>query len=875
MSPLVVGSDEARHSLTVGRALARHVGLKADPQVLTSQRRIAKQMLFCWQLCLTSVFVAPIMVHAGWQTIHTDGSPQQVSNGLVLQDGAAALAITVVAPEIIRVRYVPGGKLDPDRSFAVIDHRLGPGTVQTKSSKESSELRTSALRVRVQHAPLQVEFFDAQGRSLDRDDDEQGTSRSGDAFRVAKRLRDDEQVYGFGEKTGRLNKRGMGLGGYHYTMWNSDTYGYDSSVDPIYVSVPFYLVLREGRAYGIFLDNTHRSSFDIGRESHSRLIFGAAGGELDYYFIQGPHPKQVVERYTALTGRMPLPPRWALGYHQSRWSYYPEARVRLLADTFRSKRVPADTLWLDIDYLDGFKPFAWNREYFPEPAKMIGDLRAQGFHVVAIVDPHPKKEPGYRPYDEGLAGDHFVKNPDGSVFEGPVWPANAKKNPGNSVFPDFTRAATRAWWGGLHKELLDQGVAGIWNDMNEPAVWLAPTNTMPLDVQHDNDGAATDQREIHNVYGMLHSRSTFEGLTRLRPDSRPFVLTRASFAGGQRYAAVWPGDNTADWSSLRQSLPMLMGMGLSGFSFVGTDIGGFAGYPSPELFTRWLQAAVFAPFMRAHTEQATPDQEPWSFGVRYEAINKRTIELRYELLPHIYNVMEEASRTGLPALRPLFLEFPNDAQTWSCDDQYFFGADLLVAPVLTEASTEHDVYLPAGTWFDYWSGASQQGGRSIRIPVSRETLPIYVRAGAFIFRQPVVQHTGEMSGQPLHIDVYPGGESRAMFYEDDGESLAYQRGGSSRRVFTQKRNGSSISVDVATTEGRYRAAARSLEFRLVGEHGARQVRLNGKAIRQLDAAEFATASLGWMIKDNAVIVKHPDQPQALRIRIERQKGIRG
>ena len=337
--------------------------------------------------------------------------------------------------------------------------------------------------------------------------------------------------------------------------------------------------------------------------------------------------------------------------------------------------------------------------------------------------------------------------------------------------------------------------------MNEPAVWIRPADTMPLDVRHDNEGAPTDHREAHNVYGLLNSRSTFEGLQRLRPDARPFVLTRSTFAGGQRYAAVWPGDNTADWTSLRQSLPMLMGLGLSGFAFVGADIGGFAHDASAELYTRWIQAAVFSPFMRAHTEAAAADKEPWSYGARHEAVNRRAIELRYELLPEIYGVMEEASRTGIPAMRPMFLEFPEDPQTWSREDQLFFGSDLLVAPVLREGVTDREVYLPAGEWFDFWTGGRIAGGRTLRVPVTIDSLPIYVRAGAFVFRQPVVQHTGEMPGQPLLVDVYPAAASEASFYEDDGETMAYARGESARRRFAQQRDARAVTLELGSRRG--------------------------------------------------------------------------
>lgn len=832
---------------------------------IRSPRRLLRPVL---RACLGALLSSlPMTCLAAWTPIVEHAQISHDAQGVLLRDAHGALRVSALSPDIIRVRYMPGAPASDDPSFAVVNRDLGQSASTVVSEAGVTELRTEHLRVRITHDPVRLEFFDAAGRLLDADDRQNGMQRSGEAVSVGKVLREDEQVYGFGEKTGHLNKRGMGLGGYQYTMWNTDTYGYDSSTDPIYVSVPFYLVLRDGRAHGLFLDNSFRSHFDIGREHRERLRFGAESGELDYYFIDGPDPKAVLTRYTALTGRMPLPPLWSLGFHQCRWSYYPESRVRQLAADFRKRRMPADTLWLDIDYQDGFKPFVWNHGYFPDPKKLIGDLRQQGFHLVTIVDPHPKKEAGYFVYDQGVAGDHFVKNPDGSLFEGPVWPSGAKQNPGNSVFPDFTRSATRRWWGDLHKPLLDLGVAGIWNDMNEPAVWIAPYNTMPLDVRHDNDGHPTTQREIHNVYGMLHSRATFEGIARLKPDSRPFVLTRASFAGGQRYAAVWPGDNTADWSSLRQSLPMLLGMGLSGFSFVGADIGGFSGYPSGELFTRWLQAAVFSPFMRAHTEQSTPDQDPWSFGERYADINRRTLETRYQFLPQIYTVMEEASRTGVPAMRPLFLEFPDDKDTWSREDEYLFGSDLLVAPVLREGASEREVYLPAGAWYALADGARLDGGASHKLPVTLDSLPLFARAGAILFRQPTVQNTDAMRGAPLIAEFYPASQSSRAHYEDDGLSQAYRRGDFARRQFSQTRSDGSLSLSVSAVEGRYRPAPRSLELRVVAASATRVV-LDGKPVARVDAHAFEAAPRAWTMSQGRVRVKWPDDARAHSVRLE-------
>jgi len=801
----------------------------------------------------------------GWSTFGAMSAPVWDGKTLLFQGEQGTLAITVLSDDILRVHLTRAKSFGRDHSYAVINRDFGETKAKVKIGADSTVLQTAALSVLIRQNPLQISFANAAGKSLDADDPERGTAFAGNAFRVAKRLRNDEHVYGFGEKAGHLDKRGWKLGGYNLVMWNTDTYAHDASTDPMYVAVPFCLVTRHGQAHGIFLDNTWRSFFDVGHEEQGLLTFGAAGGDLDYYFINGPDPKNVIERYTALTGRMPLPPLWSLGYNQCRYSYYPESRVRWVANTFREEKIPADVIWLDIHYLDNYKPFTWNHERFPDPKKMISDLRAQHFRVVSILDPHPKVEKGYAPYDEGIAGNYFVKNPDGSVYEAPVWPSLAKENPGPSVFPDFSNPAARKWWGSLYQGLLDVGIAGIWNDMDEPAVFDTPTGTMPLDVVFDNDGQPTTHREIHNVYGQLMSRSTFAGLARLRPHERPFVLTRASFAGGQRYAAVWNGDSTSDWSSLRQAVSTLLGLGLSGFPFVGSDIGGFAGAPSGELYTRWLQCGVFSPFMRSHSDVNSPSKEPWAFGYRDEAINRRAIELRYELLPYIYNVMEQAGETGVPALRPLFLEFPEDEAVAGMDDEFLFGADLLVAPVLHQGAIERDVYLPAGDWFDYWTGRRFAGGKTIHVPVTLDTIPMFVRGGGFIFRQPVVQSTDEMPGNALQVLVAPAKESESTLYEDDGETLAYRHGDFMKRDFHQVRDNGKTMIEISAPQGSYRPASRSLVLELwtgsepkavslfAGDHPARNVPLT-----RLTADELAHKPAGWFFGNGLLSVKTPD-----------------
>jgi alpha-glucosidase len=421
-------------------------------------------------------------------------------------------------------------------------------------------------------------------------------------------------------------------------MWNYDAFGWQESSDPLYKDIPFFVALRSGAVYGIFFDNTWHTNFDFGKASPGSYSFSSDGGELNYYFFFGPDPKNVIQEYTNLTGKPPLPPLWALGYQQSRASYPTEARVREIARTFREKKIPLDAIYLDIDYQLAYRPFTSDPKKFPNFQGMIGDLRKQGIKTVVITDLHIAKQPGYAPYVSGVQGDHFVKNPDGSTFVGSVWP-------GDSVFPEFTRASTRAWWGTLYQDFLAQGVAGIWNDMNEPALFLREDKTMPLDIVHRLDsGRSTTHREVHNIYGMLNARATYEGLRRLRPDERPFVLGRATYAGGQRYFFSWTGDTTSSWSHMELSVPTLLSLGISGFPFVGDDISGFWGYPSPELVDRWMELGVFNPMYRNHSAEPPPIQgpdpnagktippppprEPWVDGPQHESIRKKYIELR-------------------------------------------------------------------------------------------------------------------------------------------------------------------------------------------------------------------------------------------------------
>jgi alpha-glucosidase len=664
-----------------------------------------------------------------------------------------------------------------------------------------------------------VIFLNQAGEIILQDHPRYPVAWNGKEFRVWKSMPEDEHYFGLGEKPGPLDHRNQA-----FTNWNTDAYGWQESTDPLYDSIPFFLGFRGGAAYGVFLDNTYRTSFDFGKEARDRFSFGAEGGELDYYFFYGPHPRKVIEDYTALTGRTPLPPLFALGFQQSRYSYFPEARVREIARQFRQRRIPADVLYLDIDYQQQNRPFTVDTERFPHFREMVRDLGKEGFKLVLITDLHVAKVPGSKPYEEGLAHDYFVKNPDGSVYVGKVWP-------GDSVFPDFTRAEVRRWYGTLYQQFVEDGIRGFWNDMNEPAIFFRDDKTMPLDTVHRVDGRVTDHREIHNVFGMENACATYEGLLRLRPDERPFVLTRAAYAGTQRCAATWTGDNSSTWNHLRISVPMLLNLGVSGYALVGDDIGGYAGSPPADLLTRWLEVGAFNPLYRDHTEKGSADQEPWVHGPEHEAIRRRYIELRYQLLPYIYTAMEETSRTGVPLMRPMFLEFPQDRAMTTVDSEFMFGDALLVVPKLTERLDSMEVKLPAGTWYDFWTGETFQGGTTWTMNPALDSVPVYVRAGAIVPMQPTIQYVGEIPQGQLQVHVYPGPNCHGTIYADDGNTLAYQRGEFQRTAFTCETTTDGVRVKLAAPAGSYKPWWQSFDVRVHGgKDTPREVTVGGKEI---------------------------------------------
>ena len=718
------------------------------------------------------------------------------------QNGVA-LRVSVLTAGIFRIRYSPDGVFLPDFSYA-LDPDFEPEKVTVRLEERDGEylLDSGALQVVVSKSDLKLKFYDQDDRTIC--EDEAGFSAKRTILKgwcklqMEKKCHKKEVFFGLGDKA-----CGTNLAGKKFENWCSDSYAFGRKTDPLYRAVPFYYALNQGIAYGIFFDNSFRTNFDFDTQETGTTLFSADGGELNYYFLNGPSLSEVARSYARLTGTHALPPIWALGYHQCRWSYHPDSHVREIAAEFRDRKIPCDAIYLDIDYMDGYRCFTWDKNAFPNPKLLVDDLREMGFQTVTMIDPGIKEDPGYAVYREGLEQNMFLRTVDGLVAKAPVWP-------GFCAFPDYTHPDVRAWWGNLYTSLYnDIGVAGFWNDMNEPAVFHVHHKTLPDDVMHHHEGYPCSHRKAHNIYGQQMNRASWEGFRALKPEKRPFLLSRASFSGGQRFSAIWTGDNCSDWEHLQIANIQCQRLAVSGFSFCGTDIGGFAGNAEGELFVRWLQLGVFHPLMRVHSigkhaagdampaEEAelidpalhVADQEPWSFGEKWTDLAKKAIELRYCLLPCLYSAMWLHTLDGSPVLRHLAFADAQDPKLWDVERDFLFGEHLLVSPVVQSKVQRQGVYLPKGNWYYFWTG--QLGNGEVFVNVMPDQIPFFVREGAVLPVYPIRQHVGEAIDELTLYVYYKNGLETSHLYEDSGEGYGHQSGDFSLKILeTEGKNGS-------------------------------------------------------------------------------------
>jgi len=741
------------------------------------------------------------------------------AQSVTLEGPGVWFRVAIVAPDLVHVRICRGRYRAPGHSWAVIPAERPAVAVQVRESATRVRIGFPSGSFQVSKADGGWSLTDVHGLTLFSADGGATRFSAGQA-QLTMRLVEGEALFGLGEGTGTFNRRGTVR-----DFWNMDVLGHAPAIHPalkqLYVSIPFALSLRDGRAAGLFWDTPARQRWDLGQTILDRWQLAAESDEINLHLFTGPGPAEVLARYTDLTGRMPLPPRWGLGYQQSRYSYETAGRVREIAREFRRRRLPCDALYLDIHHMDGFRVFTFGKG-FPRPSTLMKELRQQGFKVITIVDPGVKNDRKFGVLRRGMEADAFVKSPDGrSDFLGEVWPGTAR-------FPDFLNPQARIWWGEEQAEFQNLGVAGFWNDMNEPANFARKDKTLHPKCRHHTAAGPRRHAEVHNLYGMEMARASREGALRHRPDERPFIITRAGYAGIQRHALVWTGDNSSTWDHLNDAVQMLLNLSVSGVPFCGSDVGGFLENTTPELFIRWLQFAAFTPFFRNHTNLGTRDQEPWAFGREVEAIARRFLNLRYQLIPYLYGRFAEARRSGTPIMRPLFWHYPNDPVAAACGDQFLLGRDLLVAPVLRQGAAARSVYLPADLWYDFWTGERLAGGCHVAADAPLDRLPLFVRAGAMVPMAAPRPSLGDSEDESVQLHCWPGAAGELEWYEDDGRTNAYESGGTLRRMLRTWTRGRTWHLTMEPPDGPLPSAVRTWRLVLRGVRRAVRFRVNGR-----------------------------------------------
>ncbi|MFT6935537.1 MAG: alpha-glucosidase, partial [Maribacter sp.] len=724
-------------------------------------------------------------------------------NGVVLE-------ITVLRGSLIRFRYATNYVFEPDFSYAIDpEANLGYSKLEVVENDTEYIIETDRVHVLVDKKSLRTQISDLEGNIISEDEIgfhwEENYEYGGNTVKMSKITQTGESFYGMGDKASHCNLKGKRV-----ENWVTDQYAYGKDQDPLYKAIPFYTGLHKGKAYGLFFDNSFKTHFDFAHERRNTTSFWADGGDMNYYFFYGPEMSKVVSAYSNLTGTPELPPMWALGYHQSKWSYYPESNVKEITKGFRDRQIPCDAIYLDIDYMDGFRCFTWDKKLFPDPKRMIKELEADGFKTVVMIDPGIKIDREYWIYKEALEKGYFCKRGDGPLMTGKVWP-------GECHFPDFTNPEVREWWADLYKEFMsDLGVHAVWNDMNEPAVMEVPGKTAPLDTRHNYDGHPCTHRKAHNVYGMQMVRATYEGVKKYVYPKRPFVITRSAYAGTQRYSSTWTGDNVATWEHLWIANVQMQRMCMSGYSFVGSDIGGFAEQPNGELFARWVQLGIFHPFCRVHSSGDHGDQEPWSFGTEITDIVRKFIEIRYQLLPYLYTMFYKYSKEQRPMLQSLVLFDQEDAQTHFRTDEFIFGEQILVCPIQEPNAQGRRMYIPKGRWYDFWTDEVSEGGKERWVKADLDTVPLFIKEGAIIPKYPIQQYVGELEIKELILETYYKlGTEISEVYEDAQDGYDYKKGRYSLRNFKLTGKKNSLTVQ-QFKDGSFVTEYKTLKFNLHG-----------------------------------------------------------
>jgi alpha-glucosidase len=794
-------------------------------------------------------------------TVQCVGIRQDSSQVAFLLSDGSALQITVLQPSVLKIWYDKTAQFQRrNNSFAVLPAADQPSTTPLSivAQKAYYEFKTSDLRVRVKKQPMQLQIFNKYERLIFAD---AGTGRAVDGTQITsyKKLSDDEHIIGLGEKTGPIDKRGR-----RYKMWNSDKPCYSVREDPLYKSIPFFM---SSKNYGLFLDNTYKTTFDFGKKEEDVLSFSVPKGEMIYYFFYGKDYSSILQTYTTLTGAPIMPPKWAFGWGQCRGLLTSEKLSLSIAEGYRKRGIPCDIIYQDIGWTQHLQDFEWRKGNYKHPKQMLATLKKQGFKVVVSQDPVVSQD-NKAQWIEAHQKGYFVKDSiTGTTYDMP-WPWG-----GNCGIVDFTLPEVAHWWGDLQQKPVDDGIAGFWTDMGEPA-WCNEDQTERLVMQHH----LGMHDEIHNVYGLTWDKVVKEQWELHNPNRRIFQMTRAGFAGMQRYTFAWTGDcgNGSDvlrgWKQMSNQIPVMLSLGLGGVPFSTCDITGYCGEITDykamaELFVRWVQMGIFTPLSRIHHE-GNNAVEPWLFGAEAEACATQAIRLKYRLLPYLYTAAYQAYCTGAPILRPLCWQYPADETTYEMNDTFMWGDAFLVAPVLKKHQRRRRVYLPEGTWINYHQPEQTYEGETwVEVPVTLNSIPMFVKKGTLVPTMPVMNYVGEQKEHPFIYEIFPAysGESAScMLYEDDGETLAYQK--EKCRITTtvcrSTQEGYELSQKVTAKTTLH---DHPLHYCVYLSQRPRKVLMNNKKIKkvrkQTSALKLKTSAWYWDKSQQRCVIYVPTQEQ--------------
>ena len=732
-------------------------------------------------------------------------------------DGSRKMLLHFCSPSVVKVYNSFDGEFSAEAPTpAVVSDAIASVSPVIAEEGGSWRISTGDIDVIVDKAPLRVSFSRPDGSSLLADATD-AYSIDGSQISCTKVFDTDEHIFGLGEKTGLLDRRGSFL-----TMWNSDKPCYCNHEDPLYKSIPFFM---SSKGYGIYFDNSYKSHFDF--RGSDTYTFGADGGEMIYYFIAGGSYKDVLGQYIKLTGRPVMPPRWSLGFSQCCGNYVNQNQAIDIATKFREIGFPCDIIYQDIGWTQRLQNFEWNGSY-TDPEGMTSKLKDMGFHVIVSQDPIVSQS-NTAQWAEADSLDIFVKDDRTGKFYDMPWPWG-----GRCGLIDFSNPAAASWWGDYQQKPIDDGVAGFWTDMGEPA-WSNEEVLDRLHIQH----YAGPHAKMHNLYGLYWDKVVTEEFEKRNPGKRLFQMTRSAFAGMQRYCFSWTGDSgndlglTYSWDQFAYQIPVMLSASVSGVPFITGDITGYCGdipdySAAAEIYIRWMQFGLFTPLSRAHHWGGT-QVEPWKFGDEAVDCARKVVEIKYALMPYLYTCAREAYDTGTPIMRAMFLEFPDDPECARLDFQFMFGPSILVAPVVEEGARTRRLYLPEGEWYDWYTEELYEGGRYIETPAPLDKVPLFVRAGSIIPTVAARQYTWENPDAPLYVDVWPSsaGSFEYTLYEDDGESLDYKADGCARTKFSARVKGSSCTVSKGkrTVSGGYSADGfKDIQYRLHGASGKSPVK---------------------------------------------------